>query len=256
MSEIRSYVALGDSFSEGLNDPGVDGRFRGWADRVAEHLDKERPGVRYANLAVRGKLLGQIAAEQVPVAVEMRADLVSISAGGNDMLRPGADPDVIAAGFFDAVKALRGSGADVVVFTGFDPALRNMNGRGSAKWRGKVATLNTHLWSMAGRLDLKVVDLWSMRALCDDGAWHEDRLHLTSEGHRRLAAAVAEVLGVETGEDWRAPWPRPPAKTWTEAKRADLHWARTYLAPWVKRRVTGKSSGDGLAAKRPELLPL
>jgi hypothetical protein len=27
---------------------------------------------------------------------------------------------------------------------------------------------------------------------------------------------------------------------------------RIYLLPWIGRRITGKSSGDGRAAKRPE----
>lgn len=32
------FVAVGDSFTEGLEDPGTDGRHRGWADRLAEQL--------------------------------------------------------------------------------------------------------------------------------------------------------------------------------------------------------------------------
>src|SRR3954453_12800790 len=87
---IRSYVALGDSFTEGLNDPYRPGEFRGWADRLAEHIAAEQPGLGYANLAVRGKLLQQVVDDQVPVAAAMRPDLISFSAGGNDMLRPGA----------------------------------------------------------------------------------------------------------------------------------------------------------------------
>src|SRR3954453_11266059 len=91
-----SFVAVGDSFTEGLNDPGLNGRFRGWADRVAERLAAQEPGFRYANLAVRGKLLTQIVRDQVPLAVAMRPDLVSLCAGGNDLLRPGSDPDEMA----------------------------------------------------------------------------------------------------------------------------------------------------------------
>ena len=39
-------------------------------------------------------------------------------------------------------------------------------------------------------------------------------------------------------------------------KAADARWVRQYLAPWVKRRLTGRSSGDTVTAKRPELVPL
>ena len=86
--QIGSFVAVGDSFTEGLDDPRADqAGYLGWADRFAQTLAAEQPGLRYANLAVRGKLLGQVAAEQVPRAIAMAPDLVSLAAGGNDMLR-------------------------------------------------------------------------------------------------------------------------------------------------------------------------
>ena len=60
----RRYVALGDSFTEGIGDPEPDspGGHRGWADRVAEVLSQQVDDFAYANLAVRGKLIGQIVA--------------------------------------------------------------------------------------------------------------------------------------------------------------------------------------------------
>src|SRR5258705_540313 len=82
---IDTFVAIGDSFTEGLNDPAPGGGFRGWADLVAGALSAQRPGTltfRYANLAIRGKLLGQVVTEQVPRAVELAPDLVSLAAGG------------------------------------------------------------------------------------------------------------------------------------------------------------------------------
>src|ERR1700683_5293149 len=85
--DIGSFVAIGDSFTEGLNDPLPDGGFRGWADRVAAVLAERVPGFRYANLAVRGKLLAEVIAEQLPSAIDMAPDLVSVAAGGNDVLR-------------------------------------------------------------------------------------------------------------------------------------------------------------------------
>ena len=81
--EIGSFVALGDSFTEGLDDPRADQEgYRGWADRFAEMLAARQPGLRYANLAVRGKMLRQVAEEQVPQAIAMTPGLVSLAAGG------------------------------------------------------------------------------------------------------------------------------------------------------------------------------
>ena len=105
---VSSFVALGDSFTEGLSDPRPDGSgLRGWADRFAEQLAEVRPGLAYANLAVRGKLLREVAEQQVPRAIAMRADLVSVAAGGNDLLQPRADPDALARAFDDVVVRLR-----------------------------------------------------------------------------------------------------------------------------------------------------
>ena len=270
-----SFVALGDSFTEGLNDTeGLDGTgpgggFRGWADRLAGLLAAEYSGLRYANLAVRGKLLRQIVADQVPVAAEMAPGLVSIAGGGNDLLRPGSDPDVLAELFDSAVARLRATGAQVLMFTGFDPVavpvLRLL--------RGKIGTFNMHLRGIADERDCYLVDLWSMRFLRSADAWSPDRLHLTAQSHQRVALRACEVLGVPVSADWRAPLaadevpsavsmlpgtvPAAMARgAWLAARRADARWAKDYLAPWVNRRLHGTSSGDGLTAKRPFLEPV
>ncbi|MFJ1708163.1 SGNH/GDSL hydrolase family protein [Kitasatospora sp. NPDC088346] len=252
--DLRSYVALGDSFTEGLNDPGPDGQFAGWADRLAGMLaDRHRDGdFRYANLAVRGRLLDQITAEQVPQVRRIRPDLVTFCAGGNDILRPGSDPDEVAERFENAVVELRRSAGTVLVCTGFDtrdvPVLRHL--------RGKIATYNVHLRAIADRNGCVVADLWSLRSVHDRRAWSDDRLHLSPEGHQRVALLAARSLGLPTAADPEAPWPAGPAPTPAEQRRENLQWARTFLLPWVGRRIRGESSGDNVEAKRPELLPL
>lgn len=247
-----SYVAIGDSFTEGMDDLSPDGSYRGWADRLAEILGAQQAGLRYANLAVRGKLLRQVVGDQVPQAVALRPALISFTAGGNDLIRPGSDPDVLAELFDSAVGELRASGATVLIGTGFDPrhtpVLRHV--------RGKVGTYNSHLRAIADAHDCPVVDLWSMRVLQDPRAWSDDRLHLSSEGHRRVALSASEALGIDSGEDWRRTWPPEPPEAWHVHRAQDLRWAREYLVPWIGRRLSGRSSGDGRGPKRPELTRL
>ncbi|WP_405014325.1 SGNH/GDSL hydrolase family protein [Kitasatospora sp. NBC_01539] len=249
-----SYVALGDSFTEGLNDPGPDGRFAGWADRLAGMLAAGHPDreFRYANLAVRGRLLDQVVAEQVPEVRRIRPDLVTFCAGGNDILRPGSDPDEVAERFEAAVVELLAHAGTVLVCTGFDtrtvPVLRHL--------RGKIATYNGHLRAVADRHGLRVADLWSLRSVHDRRAWSDDRLHLSPEGHQRVALLAARALGLPVEGDPEAPWPRRPEPSSAEQRRENLQWARAYLIPWVGRRLRGESSGDHVEAKRPDLLPL
>ncbi len=258
---IGSFVALGDSFTEGLDDLSADGSgLRGWADRFAERVAEVRPGLRYANLAVRGKVLREVADEQVPRAIGMRPDLVSVAAGGNDLLRPRADPDALAGAFDDVVARLRQANCQVVVFAGFDPGTFPL----IRLIRGKAAVYNMHLRTIAARRDCHLVDLWSMSVLADPREWSQDRLHLSSDGHRRVALRACEVMGMPVDADWRMPLPviEPPggwagrSAAWLAARRVDARWARDHAAPWVSRRLRGVSSGDGAAAKRPELLPL
>src|SRR6201995_5489926 len=175
IENTSSFLALGDSFTEGLNDRAPGGGFRGWADRFADLLAADQPGLRYANLAIRGKLLGEVVAEQVPRAIELRPDLVSIAAGGNDILRPGSDPDELAQIFDRAVTDLRSAGCRVLLFTGFAPSAFPV----IRMLRGKVAVFNMHLRTIAAARDCVLVDLWSMKVLVDRRVWGADRLHLT-----------------------------------------------------------------------------
>ncbi|WP_182113069.1 MULTISPECIES: SGNH/GDSL hydrolase family protein [unclassified Actinotalea] len=267
----RRYVALGDSFTEGLWDvPGgappttttaVDPTLvcRGWADLLAAHL-AERAGigqgdapVQYANLAVRGRLLEPILREQVPAALELRPDLVSVVGGGNDMLRPAADPDVLAERLEAAVARLRAAGVDVLLATGMDakdsPVVRR------TRWRAGV--YNAHIWSIARKHGAYVADVWGMRSLRDWRMWAPDRIHLTTEGHRRVAQAALVGLGLEPDDAaWDDPLtPLPPVPLAARVQQ-DAEWFREHAYPWATRRLRRRSSGDARRPKRPELTPV
>jgi lysophospholipase L1-like esterase len=251
---IGSYAAIGDSFTEGVGDPGPDGNFVGWADRLAVLLSDRRPehDFRYANLAVRGRLLDQIVAEQVPRAVELAPDLVTFCAGGNDILRPGSDPDAVAERFETAVADLKGAVGTLVLTTGFDTRGTPVLGL----LRGKIATYNLHVRAIADRHECPVLDLWSLRSIQDRRAWDADRLHLSAEGHTRVALRAGQVLGLDVPADPDQPWPPERVRLPGEVRRDNIQWAREYLVPWIGRRLRGESSGDNVEPKRPDLLPM
>lgn len=246
------YVALGDSFTEGIGDPDptVPGGYRGWADRVAEELGRGVEGFSYANLAIRGRLYREIIDEQLEPAIALHPDLVTLSAGGNDVLRLG-DPDQIASDLDDAVGDLAATGATVVLFTAADvgstPVLNLI--------RGREAICNENMRTVASRHGAIIVDLWALRTLTHASMWAEDRLHFSAAGHQSVAIDVLDTLGIE--HELHAAHPdAPPQRTWRAARQEDLQWARTHLGPWVMRRVRGRSSGDDLAPERPEASPV
>ena len=253
------YVAVGDSFTEGMADadPGLTNAYVGWADRLAAHLTtmagEGGSTFGYANLAVRGRLLVDIAGRQVDNALALAPDLVSIVGGGNDILRPRADIDALAARLEDAVTRLRAGGADVLLATPSDPRDAPL----IKASRGRAATYAAHIWSIARRHDAYVIDLWGMAALRDWRMWAPDRIHLTSEGHRRVALNAYTALGFTTPDaGWAIPLPAAPPTSRADATRANAQWAREYVGPWVHRRLRGQSSGDALSAKRPAVTPL
>ena len=242
------FVALGDSFTEGYGDPdpASPGGLRGWADRVADVLGAGTGDLAYADLAVRGRLLAQIADEQVGPAIALHPDLVTISAGGNDVIRPGADPDRIAGRLDGAVARLTATGATVVLFTGvdvaFSPVFRHI--------RGRVAIFNELIRGIAGRHGALVANQWSLTPIQRADFWCADRLHLNAQGHHEVARMVLATLGVD--DDLEPLQPAPlPARSWREARVEDLAWTRQHLVPWVGRRIRGVSSGDHVPPKRP-----
>jgi lysophospholipase L1-like esterase len=262
MALPRLFVAVGDSFTEGLHDDvGDDGRTLGWADRVARALARatETDGdrVRYANLAVRGKLLDEVVADQVPAALAMGPDLVSFHAGGNDVLRPRIELGEVVRRYDRAVEQLTAAGVQVLLFTVLERA--GGTGRLADALAGRFARFNLGVRRVAERHGAKLADVGSQQALQDRRLWHEDRLHLAPEGHRRVAAAVLETLGVDdpalTGGPpgwWREPLPAGEPVSSAQKAVGDLRWVRHHLVPWVGRRVRGVSSGDTVACKVPE----
>ena len=247
------YVALGDSFTEGVGDPDPTrpNGLRGWADRVAEVLTTQSPDFGYANLAIRGRKLPQVVDEQVGPAIELGPDLVSIHAGGNDVLRPKVDLDSLASAYDDAIGRLAGSGAHVVMFTIFDPGGSGLY----SALRGRMAIFNELVREISERHDASLVDMWRMREGDVRHVMDTDRMHLNAIGHQRIALAVLDALGVEHALVPDALVALAPLSR-REQLRADATWTREFLAPWVHRRLTGRSSGDSVDPKRPTLSPI
>ncbi len=250
---FQRYVALGDSFTEGVGDadPSRPNGWRGWADRVAEVLAVRDDDLGYANLAIRGRKLAAIIEEQVGPALALQPDLVTIHGGGNDVLRPKVDLDALAASYDEAVGRLTASGARVVLFTIADPGLNPV----IKVIRGRTAIFNEWVREIADHHGATVVDMWRMRGWKVAEVMDEDRLHLNAVGHQAIAIAVLDALGIDHPLEALAPGEVPTLSP-RQQRYADLAWARTHLVPWVHRRITGRSSGDGVEPKRPTLEPI
>jgi lysophospholipase L1-like esterase len=249
------YVALGDSQTEGLGDGDDIVGLRGWADRLAEHLAQHSPELRYANLAVRGRLAGQVHAEQLAPALALHPDLATVVAGVNDLMRPRFDADEVAGHLEAMFAALTAQGAHVATLTFPDmtriiPLARPLASR--------ITAINDRIRRAARRHGVTVAETSHHPVVTDPRLWSLDRLHAGPLGHQRIAAAVAHALALPGSDgSWTHPLPleSSPLAGW-HVVSGELRWVGTFLGPWLGRRLRGRSSGDGRTAKRPHLLPM
>lgn len=247
----RRYVALGDSFTEGMNDLGPDGRLRGWADRLAESIDERQPGLRYANLAVRGAKVSDVVSRQLPTAIALRPDLTTVAVGVNDMLRPRFSLSAAVMGVESTVAAMRTIGSDVLLVAFGDPRRRS---RALGSIADRIRHYDDHLHRIADRFDARIVDYWGAQCFDDDRLWSPDRLHLSSLGHEYAARAGLDALGLGD-PTWRLPLPDTlPAAPFLHRRLDDARWLVRDVTPWATRRILRKSYPQ--LPRRPELEPL
>ena len=244
---FHRYVALGDSFTEGVgdHDPARPNGVRGWADRVAEVLAGSDPTTSATPTSRSGAARWtRSSPSRSSPALALRPDLVSVYAGGNDILRPKVDIDALVARYDAAVRPAPATPGRTSCSS---PASTSASRRCSGTLRGRVATYNELVREVAETHGATVVDFWRLREYRDPRLWDVDRLHMSSAGHQRMAIAVLDALGV--GHDL-VPFDLAPLPEMDRRQRrdADLAWARAHAAPWVQRRLRGTSSGDGALA--------
>lgn len=241
--DFTSFVAVGDSFTEGVGDEQPDGSVRGWADFVALGLAlASAEPFRYANLAIRGRLLSPIVDEQVDAAIALSPSLMSINGGGNDIMRPKVSIDSVADQLQAAVSRAVDAGVHVLLLSGANPT-RHIPLGARIEQRGNA--LAAAVLERVPASGVTFVDNWSDQELTELRYWSVDKLHLNALGHRRVASNVLTALGAPVPE-----WPDEPLEL--ERPGAVAYW-RGYVLPWIGRRLTGRSSGDGREPKIPTL---
>ncbi len=244
-----TYVALGDSFTEGLDDVRPDGTLRGWADLVAERLAHNRTEVLYANLAVRGRRVEHVRDDQVPLVDQWRPDLVTVAIGGNNITGRRADITRLGREFDGILARLAATGARVVAFAGFDTrAMLPFSGPISDRAR----EYNTFIRASAARHGAELVDLWTLPRLYERQMWARDRLHMSGQGHALVARAVLAALGIAPEGVPAPPEQRDAPASRVQRVASEVDWAARDFAPWLWRAARGRSSGDGRGPKRPE----
>jgi lysophospholipase L1-like esterase len=245
----RRFVAIGDSFTEGVGDPSavLPNGVRGWADRVAEKLAKDQPGWEYANLAVRSKRLRHIIDEQLEPALAMEPTLVTLYAGGNDILDFGTDMDALLNDYELLVARLSETGATLVLFTGFDVKVSAV----LEPFKKRNTLYNQRVRDIAAKYGAVLVDYWCFDAYKDSRMWAPDRLHMSKAGHKYLAGQVLDHLNVPHKISPKE-WGPPTRISMREWERRQRRWVNDWVVPLFGRKLRGITLGDTLSPRWPE----
>jgi lysophospholipase L1-like esterase len=248
------YVAIGDSQTEGLWDGDDSVGLTGFADRLAAMIDSHHPGLTYANLGVRGRRIRDVLDEQVPQALAMRPDLITVCIGMNDVTRPGPYFDSALAELDDLHTQLARSGATVATTTFPDLAQILPIGR---VLTSRVTRINMAIVAAADRHGFRLVDLYGAPSMTEWDTWSADRVHGSAKGHALFAAAAAEALGLPGGNhDWARAANGARRPSMRSRAYSQVLWTQNMLMPWIWRYARGRSAGDGRGPKRPRLATL
>jgi len=245
-------IVCGDSYSEGMSDEIVNGKYRGWADRVADGLAQANTDFTYANLSIRGKLLQQVIEDQLPVALSYVSGpetLLSFHAGANDAIRPNYDAALSRQRYTDAVRKAAASGATIMLFTVLEET--GNTGRTARLWKERFGAFNATVREVGAEVGAIVHDGNSGTLFQDNRFLAFDRLHINVDAHFRVGQAVLEKLGYPFDSSWKVPLAPMPKSFALKRKVTTPLWFFSFVIPWIIRRLRGRSSGDGRSAKYP-----
>lgn len=248
----RSYVAIGDSLSEGLGDFtfNLDRNLNGWTDRLACILAKEAEDAgyefHYANLALRGSKLSKIMEQQLQHALRMQPDLVTVMAGSNDLM---SKPEALAelrVIYRDGLMQLLAAGCDVVVANTINP----LHLKVFRPLRYRAERFSEMIEDVAAELEIPVLDIYGIESFEQLMFWAEDMVHFSGYGHIKVANQAAKLL------DLRYRYPELEEQELTKISRGlveTVTWVGRDVIPFFQRKIKSITSGDGLDPKHLKL---
>ena len=251
---FERYVAIGDSSTEGLNDPDGKGGYQGWSRRLAARIAGVQGGLLYANYGVRGLTTREILDQQLAPAAAMKPDLVTMFSGTNDVLRSRMDARSIERDIEHMQRTFIENGATVLTFTLPDltPIMP------MARWIApRIHAMNDAVRAASARTGAKLLDFAQYLVGTDPRLWHEDRIHANALGHARIAAALAYALELPDSDDsWSVDMPPLVAAGVGSKVAAEVRWMWRYLMPWIGSGMCARFIGEKSRTGQPSLEPV
>ena len=250
----RSYVAIGDSLSEGLGDFTftLDRNHNGWTDRLAGIMAKEAEEAgyefHYANLAIRGCKLEKIMNHQLREALRLQPDLVTVMAGSNDLLGKEDSLPRIEATLRLGILELLAAGCDVVVANTINP----LHLRVFKPLRHRAERFSQMIDRVARDFEIPVLDVYGIKDFESLLFWADDMVHFSGHGHIAVANRAAKILNLRYRYPELDPIELDPI---SRGMSETFRWIIRDVIPFFSRKLRGVTSGDGLEPKHTKLAP-
>lgn len=195
---ISTYTALGDSFTAGQGSAGSER----WADRLATSLRAVNADLVYRNLAVDGANSAEVL-EQVPAAIELKPDLVTVICGANDVLLT-SRPDIegYERRLSEILERLRDAVPEAAILTATAPEswhFMELRPRTKARLVKALSDLNGVTRTVAARHRVPCLNVAGHPGLTDRANFSADGLHPSALGHERATEEIALSLRAHFG---------------------------------------------------------
>ncbi|MGC5324716.1 SGNH/GDSL hydrolase family protein [Brevibacillus sp. SYSU BS000544] len=189
------FVAIGDSVTKGIGDEVNNIPCRSWADHLALEWQNKNTSFYYENLAIRGLTAAEVRETQLEKAVSLQPDIVSVVAGGNDVLKSVWNPTIFEREFTFMLERLSQTGATIISSTVPDfPVLRKLPDQKAEQVRIQLQELNELIRKSCEKYTILCSDIWRAPFTMDHSGWSEDGIHPNSIGYMQLAQFIKEDL--------------------------------------------------------------
>ncbi|MBR9743048.1 SGNH/GDSL hydrolase family protein [Bacillus cereus] len=190
----QRFVAIGDSFTEGIGDEVEGIALKSWVDYFVQLCVND---IEYANFAKRGLVTKEIRSQQLEKALAFKPDLVSLIAGANDVLKGRWNLQTYRNDMEFMIDKLSQTGADIMIANLPDFTVRlPFSSEKKQILKEQLLEANDVIRSLSREYKLHLVDFWSHPLVNDNTLWSTDLIHPNSKGYVKVAELIFNSLPV------------------------------------------------------------
>ncbi len=194
----KRFVAIGDSFTEGIGDEVEGIVLKSWVDHFVQLCVND---IEYANFAKRGLVTKEIRSQQLEKALTFKPDLVSLIAGANDVLKGRWNLQTYKNDMEFMIDKLSKTGADIMIANLPDFTVRLPLASEKTSNKEQLLEANEVILSLSREYKLHHVDFWNHHVVNENTLWSKDFIHPNSKGYVKVAELIFNSLPVHDSSE-------------------------------------------------------